>query len=131
MLLLLETPAQLVYPFVWMFIVDEVIRTGSLGLLLPATGVWIASQMLAQTLRVGRSYLSYRLGHSYAKTARAEIHEAVVLMPWADHPNFQSGDFTSRFGSDTDVVERFLAQDLPAIIIHSASFFVIVGVLLG
>ena len=65
----LEVPAQLVYPFIWLFIVDVVVSQGRLSLLLPATAVWIGVQVFEQALRIVRTFLTERLGLTFSRKA--------------------------------------------------------------
>ena len=122
----LEVPAQLVYPFVWMFIVDVVIGQGRLSLLLPATAVWIGVQIFEQALRMARTLLTQRLGLAFSREARVAIHRELLYSSWRDLESQRTGDIVSRFGPDVDTVEEVLSNSLPTLLIQVLGFATII-----
>ena len=125
----LEVPAQLVYPFVWLFIVDVVIAQGRLSLLLPATAVWIGVQVFEQALRMGRTFLTERLGLAFSREARVAIHQELLYSSWRDLESQRTGDLVARFGPDIDTVEEVLSNRLPTLLIQVLGFATIIGAL--
>ena len=125
----LEVPAQLVYPFVWLFIVDVVIGQGRLSLLLPATAVWIGVQVFEQALRVARTLLTQRLGLAFSQEARVAIHRELLNSSWRDLESQRTGDLVARFGPDIDTIEEVLSDRLPALLIQGLGFVIIIGAL--
>ena len=125
----LEVPAQLVYPFVWLFIVDVVIGQGRLNLLLPATAVWIGVQVFEQALRVARTLLTQRLGLAFSREARVAIHRELLNSSWRDLESQRTGDLVARFGPDIDTIEEVLSDRLPALLIQGLGFVMIIGAL--
>ena len=125
----LEVPAQLVYPFVWLFIVDVVIGQGRLSLLLPATAVWIGVQVFEQALRVARTLLTQRLGLAFSREARVAIHRELLNSSWRDLESQRTGDLVARFGPDIDTIEEVLSDRLPALLIQGLGFVMIIGAL--
>ena len=125
----LEVPAQLVYPFVWLFIVDVVIAQGRLSLLLPATAVWIGVQVFEQALRIGRTFLTERLGLAFSREARVAIHQELLYSSWRDLESQRTGDLVARFGPDIDTVEEVLSNRLPTLLIQVLGFATIIGAL--
>ena len=123
----LEVPAQLVYPFVWMFIVDVVIGQGRLSLLLPATAVWIGVQIFEQALRMARTLLTERLGLAFSREARVAIHHELLYSSWHDLESQRTGDLVARFGSDIDTVEEVLSNRLPTLLIQVLGFAMVIG----
>ena len=123
----LEAPAQLVYPFVWLFIVDVVISQGKLGLLLPATAVWIGVQVFEQTLRMARTLLTERLGLAFSREARVAIHHELLYSSWPDLESQRTGDLVARFGPDIDTVEEVLSSRLPTLLIQFLGFILVIG----
>ena len=92
----LEVPAQLVYPFIWLFIVDVVISEGELGLLLPATAIWIGVQVFEQALRMARTLSTERLGLDFAREVRVSLHEVLLYSSWRDLESQRIGDLAAR-----------------------------------
>ena len=127
--ILLEVPAQLVYPFVWLFIVDVVISDGKLALLLPATAVWFGVQVLEQVLRVIRTLLTERLGLSFSREAREAVHHQLLYSQWRELESQRSGDLVARFGPDIDAVEQFLSNESPTFLIQILGFTLVIGAL--
>ena len=124
-----EVPAQLVYPFVWLFIVDVVISEGKLGLLLPATAIWIGVQVFEQILRLARTFLTESLGLEFAREARVALHDVLLYSSWRDLESQRIGDLTARFGPDVDTVEEVLSSSLPTLLIQCLGFVLIIGAL--
>ena len=125
----LEVPAQLVYPFVWLFIVDVVISQGRLSMLLPATAFWIGVQLFEQALRIARTFLSERLGLEFSREARVEVHRELLFSSWRDLESQRTGDLVTRFGPDIDAIEEFLSSRLPNLLIQALGFVLIIGAL--
>ena len=125
----LEVPAQLVYPFVWLFIVDVVIGQGRLSLLLPATAVWIGVQVFEQALRMARTLLTERLGLAFSREARVAVHHELLYSSWRYLESQRAGDLVARFGPDIDAIEEFLSSRLPALLIQALGFVLIIGAL--
>ncbi len=128
-IILLEVPTQLIYPFIWMYIVDVVVGKGELNRLIPVTVVWIGVQLLGQALRAIRTFLTERLGQSFSRSIRSALHSRVLHMTWEGLEDVKSGDLVARFGSDTDAIERFLSSDLPSLLIQSLGFILVIGAL--
>ena len=126
----LEVPAQLVYPFVWLFIVDVVIAQGRLSLLLPATAVWIGVQVIEQALRMARTLLTQRLGLAFSREARVAIHHELLYSSWRDLESQRTGDMVARFGPDIDTVEEILSIGLPTHLTQVLGFALIIGALM-
>ena len=129
LIILLEVPAQLVYPFVWLFIVDVVIVQGRLDLLLPATGIWIGVQVLEQALRMARTLSTQRLGLAFSREARVAMHHKLLQASWRDLESMRTGDLVARFGPDIDTVEEVLSNRLPTLLIQTLGFVTIIGAL--
>ena len=125
----LEVPAQLVYPFVWLFIVDVVIGQGRLSMLLPATAVWVSVQVFEQALRIARTFLSERLGLEFSREARVEVHRDLLFSSWRDLESQRTGDLVTRFGPDIDSIEEFLSNRLPNLLIQALGLALIIGAL--
>ena len=125
----LEVPAQLVYPFIWLFIVDVVIGQGKLGLLLPATAIWVGVQVFEQALRIARTFFTERLGLEFAREIRVSLHDVLLYSSWSDLESQRVGDLTARFGPDVDAVEESLSSSLPTLLIQGLGFILIIGAL--
>lgn len=125
----LEVPAQLVYPFIWLFIVDVVISQGELGLLLPATAIWIGVQVFEQALRMARTLSTERLGLEFAREIRVSLHDVLLYSSWRDLESQRIGDLAARFGPDVDAVEEALSSSLPTLLIQGLGFTLIIGAL--
>ncbi len=125
----LEVPAQLVYPFIWLFIVDVVIGQGKLGLLLPATAIWVGVQVFEQALRMVRTFFTECLGLEFAREIRVSLHDVLLYSSWSDLESQRIGDLTARFGPDVDAVEESLSSSLPTLLIQGLGFILIIGAL--
>ena len=125
----IEVPAQLVYPFVWLFIVDVVVSQGRLSLLLPATAVWIGVQVFEQALRIARTYLTERLGLTFSRKAREAVHQRLLYSHWRELESQRTGDLVARFGPDIETIEQFLSNRLPTFLIQILGFMLVVGAL--
>ena len=125
----LEVPAQLVYPFVWLFIIDVVVSEGRLDLLLPATAVWVGVQVFEQALRIARTFLTERLGLAFSREARIAVHRRMLYWNWRELESQRTGDLAARFGPDVDAIEQFLSSRLPVLLIQLLGFILILGAL--
>lgn len=125
----LEVPAQLIYPFVWLFIVDVVVSQGRLSLLLPATAVWIGVQVFEQALRIARTFLTERLGLTFSREAREAVHQRLLYSDWRELESQRTGDLVARFGPDIETIEQFLSNRLPTFLIQILGFILVIGAL--
>ena len=100
-----------------------------MGLLLPATAIWIGVQVFEQALRMARTLSTERLGLDFAREVRVSLHDVLLYSSWRDLESQRIGDLAARFGPDVDAVEEALSSSLPTLLIQGLGFTLIIGAL--
>jgi ATP-binding cassette subfamily B protein len=104
-LMLVSAPAGMFHPFVWMFVVDEVLTKRHIELLLPALGVMIVIQAFAITLGAAQDRLFERVGQSFVRDLRNRVYQKLGRQSLGYMHQHRSGDLLSRVVSDVDAMQ--------------------------
>ncbi len=130
LLMLLATPASLAHPWVWKYIVDEVVMKRQLGLLAPALGVMVAAHLFGAVLGALSENLLQKAGQRFVQDLRNEIYDRLQAQSLQYHTERRTGDLVSRAMSDVDVLSDVAINGTESILSNGYSFLLVAGSLL-
>src|SRR5688572_8348519 len=125
--LLVATPLSLVHPWVWKFIVDDVVTKRCPDLLLPALGVMVGAHLAGALLNALRGNLLEKVGQCFVRDLRNQVYGRLQAQSLAYLQERRSGDLVSRAIGDIDVLQEVVINGTDTIL-HNAYSFLIVAV---
>lgn len=125
--LLVATPLSLVHPWVWKFIVDEVVVKRQVGLLAPALGVMVGAHLTGAILNAVRSNLLEKVGQCFVRDLRNAVYGKLQAQSLSYLHEHRSGDLVSRTISDVDVLQEVVINGTDTVL-HNIYSFLIVAV---
>jgi len=128
--LLIATPATLAHPWIWKYIVDEIVTKRRPELLAPVLGVMLGVHFLGSALNALRSNLLEKVGQCFVQDLRNEVYARVQSQSLAYLHEHRSGDLVSRTMSDIDVLQEVVVNGTDSILHNSYSFLLVAGSLL-
>jgi len=103
--MILAAPANVFHPFVWMFVVDDVLTKGKTHLLVPALLVMIGVHACAIFLGAVQERLFERVGQSFVSDLRNRVYAKLNRQSLGYMHRHRSGDLMSRVISDVDSMQ--------------------------
>jgi ABC-type multidrug transport system fused ATPase/permease subunit len=128
--LLVATPLSLVHPWVWKYIVDEVVMKRRLGLLPPALAVMVAAHFTGAALNALRGNLLEKVGQCFVRDLRNEVYGKLQGQSLRYLHEHRSGDLVSRVIGDIDVLQEVAINGTESIFSNAYSFVIVAGSLL-
>src|SRR5688572_21259826 len=104
--LLVATPATLVHPWIWKYIVDTVVMQRRPDLLAPALGLMLGLHFLGAVLNALRSNLLEKVGQCFVQDLRIEMYRKLQAQSLSYLHNHRSGDLVSRTIADIEVLQE-------------------------
>lgn len=129
--LLLSTPASLLHPWIWKFIVDEVVTKRHVYLLAPALLVMVLAQLLGTVLGAFRSNLLEKVGQCFVQDLRNEVYAKLQAQSLAYHHEHRAGDLVSRVIGDVDVLQEVVLNGTDSVLSNAYSFLIVAGSLIA
>jgi ABC-type multidrug transport system fused ATPase/permease subunit len=121
----LATPLGLVHPWVWKFVVDEVVMRRRLGLLGPALIVMVLAQLSAAVLNALRSNLLEKVGQCFVLDLRNEVYGKLQAQSLRYLQEHRSGDLVARAISDVDVLQEVVINGTDTVLQNIYSFVIV------
>lgn len=103
--LLVATPLSLVHPWIWRFIVDEVVLRRNPSLLGPALAGMVGLHLVASLLRGAQQNLLGRVGRHLVQDVRNDVYARLQGQSLEYLQSRPSGDLISRAVSDVDILQ--------------------------
>ncbi|MCC2670510.1 MAG: transporter ATP-binding protein [Armatimonadetes bacterium] len=125
--LFVATPLSLVHPWIWKYIVDEVVLARQPRLLLPALGVMIGVHFIAAVLNAVRSNLLEKVGQCFVRDLRNEVYRKLQSQSLQYLHEHRTGDLTSRAIGDVDVLQDVAVNGTESILSNLYSFLIVAG----
>lgn len=129
--LLLSTPAGLLHPWIWKFIVDEVVVHRKVHLLAPALAVMVAAHLFGTVLGAVRSNLLEKVGQCFVRDLRIEVYARLQEQSLAYHHTHRSGDLVARAIGDVDVLQEVVLNGTDSVLSNAYSFLIVAGSLIA
>jgi ATP-binding cassette, subfamily B, bacterial len=129
--LLVATPLTLVHPWVWKYIVDEVVLKGQPNLLAPALAVMVGVQLAGALLNALRSNLLEKVGQCFVQDLRNEVYRKLQGQSLQYLHEHRSGDLVSRAMGDIDVLQEVAINGTDSILHNAYSFLIVAGSLIA
>jgi ATP-binding cassette subfamily B protein len=126
-LMLISAPAGMFHPFVWMFVVDEVLTKRHIELLVPALAVMIGIQAFAIGLGAVEDRLFERVGQSFVRDLRNRVYAKLGRQSLGYMHHHRTGDLLSRVVSDVDALQGSMVAGVTSTLGEAASFACALG----
>jgi len=125
--LFLATPLSLVHPWVWKYVVDEVVAKGRPDRLLPALGVMVAAHFAGAVLNAVRGNLLEKAGQRFVQDLRNEVYAKLQAQSLRYLHERRTGDLVSRAVGDIDVLQEVAINGTESIVSNAYSFLIVAG----
>ena len=129
--LVVATPASLVHPWVWKYIVDDVVTAQRPDRLLPALGVMFGVHLAGSVLNAFRSNLLEKVGQCFVRDLRQAVYGRIQQQSLAFLHEHRSGDLVSRTMSDVDVLQEVVLNGTDSVLHNAYSFLLVAGSLIA
>jgi ATP-binding cassette, subfamily B, bacterial len=116
-------------PLIAQRVVDDAIRTGDRGALVPLAGLALVLGALEALAVLVRRWVMSRAALGVETDIRRDLYRHLQALPVSFHDRWQSGQLLSRATEDLATIRRFLGFGLVFLVVNSA-VCVVVGVLL-
>jgi ATP-binding cassette subfamily B protein len=116
-------------PLIAQRVVDDAIRTGDRGALVPLAGLALLLGALEALAVLVRRWVMSRAALGVETDIRRDLYTHLQALPVSFHDRWQSGQLLSRATEDLATIRRFLGFGLVFLVVNSA-VCVVVGVLL-
>ena len=116
-------------PLIAQRVVDDAIRTGDRGALVPLAGLALLLGALEALAVLVRRWVMSRAALGVETDIRRDLYRHLQALPVSFHDRWQSGQLLSRATEDLATIRRFLGFGLVFLVVNSA-VCVVVGVLL-
>lgn len=125
--LLFATPLSLVHPWIWKYIVDEVVIQRHPEKLVPALVAMLCIQFSGAVLNAVRSNLLEKVGQCFVRDLRNEVYRKFQAQSLAYHQEHRTGDLVARAISDIDVLQDVAVNGTESILSSVYSFLIVAG----
>ncbi len=129
--LLLATPASLVHPWVWKYIVDDVVTPRRPDRLPAALGVMFGVHLFGAILAALRSNLLEKVGQRFVQDIRLAVYRRIQQQSLGYLQNQRAGDLTSRVMGDVDVLQEVVRNGTDSVLHNAYSFLIVAGSLIA
>jgi ABC-type multidrug transport system fused ATPase/permease subunit len=123
--LLVSTPLSLVHPWVWKYIVDEVVMKRQPWLLAPSLGVMVGATFTGAVLGAVRSNILEKVGQCFVRDLRNEVYRKLQAQSLAYLHEHRTGDLVSRTISDVDVLQEVVVNGTDSVVSNAYSFLIV------
>jgi ABC-type multidrug transport system fused ATPase/permease subunit len=127
---MVATPASLVHPWVWKYIVDDVVTQQHPERLVPALLVMLAVHFVGSALGAFRSNVLEKVGQAFVQDLRNAVYARVQDQSLAYLQQHRSGDLVSRTMADVDVLQEVVISGTDSVLQNAYSFLIVAGSLL-
>ncbi|HEU4754294.1 MAG TPA: ABC transporter ATP-binding protein [Armatimonadota bacterium] len=125
--LLVATPLSLVHPWIWKYIVDEVVTKRQIHLLAPALAVMVAAHLSGSVLNALRGNILEKVGQCFVRDLRNEVYRKLQGQSLQYLHEHRSGDLVSRAMGDIDVLQEVAVNGTESILSNIYSFVIVAG----
>lgn len=129
--LFLAAPLSLAHPWLWKYIVDEVVVPRQPQKLAPALVVMVLVQFGGVALNAIRSNLLEKVGQCFVRDLRNDVYKKLQGQSLEYLHEHRSGDLVSRAIGDIDVLQEVAINGTESIVSNAYSFFLVVVSLLA
>ena len=129
--LLIATPATLLHPWIWKYIVDDVVLARRPEHLLPALGVMVGVHFLGSALNALRSNLLEKVGQCFVRDLRNEVYRKIQGQSLAYLHEHRTGDLVSRAIGDIDVLQEVVIHGTDSVLQNAYSFVIVAASLIA
>lgn len=119
------TPLSLAHPWIWKYIVDDVVAARRPERLIPAVGVMLGLHFLGSALGALRGNLLERLGHRFVQDLREELHSRLQAQSLGYLHERRSGDVVARIVGDVDVLQEVAVSGTETVLSNAYSFVIV------
>jgi ABC-type multidrug transport system fused ATPase/permease subunit len=123
--MLLATPLSLAHPWIWKYLVDEVILRRQPDRLLPAVALMAAAYLAGTVLEAARQNLLERVALAFVRDLRNQAYRKLQDQSLEYVQQHRSGDLTARIVGDVDVLQSVAIQITEALLANVYAFLVI------
>ena len=117
--LLVATPLSLLHPWIWKYIVDEVVTHRRPDLLAPALGLMLGAHFTGAVLNALRSNLLEKVGQRFVQDLRNEVYAKVQGQSLSYLHEHRSGDLVARAMGDVDQLQEVVLNGTDSVL-HNA-----------
>jgi len=125
--LLFATPLSLVHPWIWKYIVDEVVIKRQPQLLVPALVAMLCIQGTGAALNAVRSNLLEKVGQCFVRDLRNEVYRKFQNQSLSYLQEHRAGDLVARAIGDIDVLQDVAVNGTESILSSVYSFLIVAG----
>mgnify|MGYP001290482141 CR=1 FL=1 len=129
--LLLATPLSLVHPWIWKYIVDEVVVRRQPQFLLPALALMLTLHGVGSALNALRANILEKVGQCFVQDLRNEAYRKLQAQSLRYLHEHRSGDLVSRVIGDIDVLQDVAVNGTESILHNVYSFLIVVASLMA
>jgi ABC-type multidrug transport system fused ATPase/permease subunit len=123
--LLVATPLTLVHPWVWKYVVDDVVMQRRQDRLLPALAVMVGAHLAGAILNAIRSNLLEKVGQCFVRDLRNELYGKLQSQSLHYLHENRTGDLVSRAISDVDVLQEVVINGTDTVLQNAYSFLIV------
>jgi ABC-type multidrug transport system fused ATPase/permease subunit len=106
--LLVATPLSLVHPWIWRYIVDEVVLRRRPDLLAPALAGMVGVHLVSAALRAAQQNLLGRVARRFVQDVRNDVYVKLQSQSLEYLQSRPSGDLISRMTGDVDLLQSMV-----------------------
>ncbi|MFN3652803.1 MAG: ABC transporter ATP-binding protein [Armatimonadota bacterium] len=128
--MLFATPLSLLHPWVWKYIVDEVVTRRRPDLLAPALAVMVTAHGMGAILGAIRNNLLEKAGQLFVQDLRNEVYRKLQGQSLQYLQEHRTGDLVSRAIGDVDVLQQVVINGTESILSNAYSFLIVIVSLL-
>jgi ABC-type multidrug transport system fused ATPase/permease subunit len=121
-LMLISAPAGMFHPFIWMYVVDDVLTRRHIEHLVPALSVMVAIQAFAIALGAVQDRIFERVGQTFVRDLRNRVYAKLGRQSLGYMHRHRSGDLLSRVVSDVDAMQGSLVAGVTSTLGELVSF---------
>ena len=117
-------------PLVTKAVIDGPLAKNDRSALIPLVALALGLGMFEAGLAFYRRYILTYFAHGLETSMRNELYKHLQSLPVAFHDQWQSGQLLSRAIADINVIRRFMGFGLIFLVVNTATFVVVVGMLM-
>jgi ABC-type multidrug transport system fused ATPase/permease subunit len=128
--LLVATPLSLLHPWVWKYIVDEVVLGRRPELLGPALAVMVGAHFTGAALNALRGNLLEKVGQCFVRDLRNQVYSRLQNQSLRYLQERRTGDLVARAIGDVDVLQEVVLNGTDTVLQNAYSFLIVATSLL-
>jgi len=126
-LMFIATPLSLFHPFVWKFVVDDVLIGKKYNLLIPALVIMVVVHGINIIVGAVRDYFLNKAGEKFTRDLRNRLYQKISRQSLNYMHNQRSGDIMARVISDVDTMQTSIITGISNLLMELLTFILVLG----